>query len=125
MPMVNSGRGDGGCAGANRASDEPSGWRAASSGGMTLDGGARLGQDRAMSTPPFEEDMNPPEQARVIVVGEPVDGVDPLFLGSFDACLEEVWAQEPDARSELCIWTDARVYSASEIEALRVESTPR
>ena len=72
-----------------------------------------------MATAP--EDLNPPEQARLIAIGEPVDGADPLFVGSFEACLEEAWSQDADARAQICIWTDARVYGPQEIEALRLE----
>lgn len=60
-------------------------------------------------------DIEPPPEARVIVNGEPVEGADPLFLGSFDDAREFVLALPPEQRSEVSLFTPDRVYRPDEL----------
>lgn len=58
-------------------------------------------------------------QARIVALGEPVEGADPLFTGTLHAALEEAWRHDADWLANVAIWTEDRVYGAAEIEAMR------
>lgn len=62
--------------------------------------------------------MNPePDEARVIVNGEPVEGADPLFIGSFDDAKDFVLSLPHEQQHEVSLFTPGRVYQASELRA--------
>ena len=60
-------------------------------------------------------DLEPQPEARVIVNGEPVEGVDPLFVGTLEAARAFVAALDPAERAEVSIFTEDRVYDGREI----------
>ncbi len=64
-------------------------------------------------------DLEPSPQARIIAIGEPVEGADPLHIGSLHAMLEEAWRHDAAWLAEIVIWTEDRVYGAAEIESMR------
>lgn len=53
-------------------------------------------------------------EARVIVNGEPVEGVDPLFVGTPEAARAFVATLDPDQRAEVSIFTDGAIIDGSE-----------
>jgi hypothetical protein len=63
----------------------------------------------------MEIDLEPQPEARVVVNGEPVEGVDPLFLGSLEEAKAFVGNLSPEQRSEVSIFTAGRVYNPAEI----------
>jgi hypothetical protein len=68
--------------------------------------------------------MREPEagEARVLVLGEPATGPDPLVVGSLLECATAIAEMTPEQQAEVCIWTDGRVYSAE--EALELLAQP-
>lgn len=60
-------------------------------------------------------DLEPRPEARVIVNGEPVEGVDPLFVGTLESAMAFVAALDPGQRAEVSIFTEDRVYDGREI----------
>lgn len=62
-------------------------------------------------------DTEPSPQARVVVSGEPVEGSDPLFVGSLDAAREFVAGLSNAQRAEIAIWTEDQVYSPDSLGA--------
>ena len=69
-------------------------------------------------------DVEPLPEARIVAIGEPVQGVDPLYTGTLHAMLEEAWRHDAAWRAEIVIWTEDRVYGAADIEALRPAGGP-
>ena len=60
-------------------------------------------------------DLETPSEARVIVNGEPVQGVDPLFLGTLEEARAFVAELDPDQRREVSIFTEDAIYAGSDI----------
>jgi hypothetical protein len=55
------------------------------------------------------------DEARVVVNGEPVQGADPLFIGSFEAAKAFILALSPEEQHEVSLFTPDRVYQPSEL----------
>ncbi len=55
------------------------------------------------------------EEARVIVKGELVDGVDPLFIGSLEDARLFVLDLTPEEREGVSIFTPSRIYRPDEL----------
>ena len=72
-------------------------------------------------------DMLPPggtdfgQDARVIAIGEAVQGVDPLFLGTLKAALDFALARGAPYREQVAIWTETSVYASRDFAALAAE----
>lgn len=64
-------------------------------------------------------DHEPLPEARIVAIGEPVEGVDPLYTGTLHAMFEEAWRHDAEWLAEIVIWTEDRVYGGDEIEAMR------
>ena len=60
-------------------------------------------------------DLEPEPEARVVVNGEPVEGVDPLFVGSLEDARAFVLALTPDEQAEVSIFTPDRVIGPDEL----------
>lgn len=60
-------------------------------------------------------DLEGEEEARVVVNGEPVEGVDPLFIGSFAEARDYVLALSPEEQAEVSVFTPGRIYSAQDL----------
>ncbi|UAK24598.1 hypothetical protein [Sphingomonas nostoxanthinifaciens] len=60
-------------------------------------------------------DLEPPPEARVIVNGEPVEGVDPLFVGTFEEAREFMLSLPPEQQSEVSLFTPDRIYAAADL----------
>ena len=58
-----------------------------------------------------------PDEARVIVNGEPVEGADPLFIGSFAEAKEFVLSLPREQQDDVSLFTPGRVYQPSELRA--------
>lgn len=64
-------------------------------------------------------DNEPSPEARIIALGEPVEGAEPLYTGTLHAMLEEALRHDAAWLANVAIWTEDRVYGAADIEALR------
>jgi hypothetical protein len=60
-------------------------------------------------------DLNGPDEARVVVVGEPVDDNEALFSGTLEDAKDYVRRLDPDTRAGLAIVTEGRIYDPREI----------
>jgi hypothetical protein len=60
-------------------------------------------------------DLEPESEARVIVNGEPVEGVDPLFIGTLDQARDFVRQLSPEQQAEVSVFTPDRVYRPDEL----------
>lgn len=60
-------------------------------------------------------DLEPSEEARVVVNGEPVEGADPLFIGSLEDARVFVLAMRPEERADVSIFTPGRIYRPDEL----------
>jgi hypothetical protein len=60
-------------------------------------------------------DPSPPVEAHVIVNGEPVEGLDPLFIGSLEDARIFVQELTPEERGEGSIFTPGRIYRHDEL----------
>jgi hypothetical protein len=60
-------------------------------------------------------DLEPQPEARVIVNGEPVEGADPLFVGSLEEVRAFVSGMTPEQRAEVSIFTPDRVFRPDEL----------
>jgi len=60
-------------------------------------------------------DLEPEPEARVIVNGEPVEGNDPLFVGTLEEVRAFVQTLTPEQRAEVSIFTPDRVYRPDEL----------
>ena len=54
-------------------------------------------------------------EARVVVNGEPIEGDDPLFIGSFEAAKAFILALSAEEQGEVSLYTPGRVYQPSEL----------
>jgi hypothetical protein len=54
----------------------------------------------------------------VVALGEAVEDVDPLFLGTLAEALDYVAAHDAAWRRQVCIWTEGRIYGSDEFAAL-------
>lgn len=60
-------------------------------------------------------DLEPAPEARVIVNGEPVEGADPLFVGTLEEARAYVAMLTPEQRADISIFTPDRVYRPAEL----------
>ena len=60
-------------------------------------------------------DLEPTIEARVIVNGEPVEGVDPLFVGSLDEAKAYVANLDAEQRAEVSIFTAGAVIDGRDV----------
>ncbi len=65
------------------------------------------------------------EEARVIANGEAVEGVDPLFVGHFRGAVDYVLAMPQELRGKFDIWTNGRIYDASDFARIERERDER
>lgn len=64
-------------------------------------------------------DLNPPEEARVIPDGEPIEGGAALFEGTLEDARKFVRGLDADQRKEVSVWTPGHVFSVAELLAER------
>jgi len=57
-------------------------------------------------------------EARVVAIGEDVEGLDPISVGSLADCAMTISEMAPDQQAGVCIWTEQRIYTAEEALAL-------
>jgi hypothetical protein len=60
------------------------------------------------------EDLSPPPQARVIPIGEPVEGGIAVFEGSVDGAIDFLRGCSPEQREEVSVWTNGHMWSVDE-----------
>ncbi len=64
-------------------------------------------------------DVEPAPEARIVAIGEPVEGGEALHTGTLHAMLELAWSHDARWLHEIVIWTEDRIYGQADIEALR------
>jgi hypothetical protein len=64
-------------------------------------------------------DVEPPPEARIVAIGDPVESAEPLYTGTLHAMLEEAWSHDAAWVAEIVIWTEDRVYGPADIAAMR------
>jgi hypothetical protein len=63
------------------------------------------------------DDLSPPPQARVIPIGEPVEGGIAVFEGSVEGAIAFLADCSADQRADVSVWTDGHMWSVEEFLA--------
>ena len=94
---------------------------------VTLRQPSELIEPLPRDVPTLEEvSTDPAEQARVVPLGDGLaigsddapDGAEPLFVGSFEAALDDVLRHDAQWRAGVCIWTPGRIYGPADFDRL-------
>lgn len=62
-------------------------------------------------------ETDPPPEARVIPLGEPIEGGEAIFAGSLAHARQFIAALSPAERAAISIWTPGHIWTVAELEA--------
>jgi hypothetical protein len=78
-----------------------------------------VGEFNDVGAPIMEDILDPPAEARIIPLGEPIEGGQTIFEGSLIDAHAFLESLSPDQRGEVAIWTPGHVFTAAEFAAER------
>ena len=66
-----------------------------------------------------DRDPRPPDEARILPIGEPIEGGDALFEGTLAGAREFLLGLAEEERARVSIWTPGHIFGARELLAER------